>query len=318
MPRSSGRAGFTPGSPNCNLAGGNEPTPKGRVALRRPFKLIAAAFDRFIVHDGWAIASHIALSILMSLFPFLIVMTALAGLFGSEELANEAANLLLEAWPREVAAPIANEIRNVLTAFRRDVLVVGAVLALYFASSGVEALRIGLNRAYETYEWRSWWITRLESMGFVVAGALAMIAFAFLIVLFPLIWRTLLRFAPGLEPMGGMLALGRLALASAIIASALVISHRLLPAGQVSWRAMWPGVIFTLLFWLLGGLTFGAYLDSFASAYVSTYAGLATAMIALVFLYWLAAIFLLGAELNGAIEDASRSRPKLRDALSTF
>ena len=44
------------------------------------------AFLRFNEGDGWAIASHIALSTLMSLFPFLIVVTALAGLFGSKDL----------------------------------------------------------------------------------------------------------------------------------------------------------------------------------------------------------------------------------------
>ncbi len=111
--------------------------------MRRPFRLLIAAFDRFIAHDGWAIASHIALSVLMSLFPFLIIVTALAGLFGSQRLADEVAGLILEAWPREVAVPVAAEIRSVLTGFRRDALAAGAVLALYFASSGVEALRVG-------------------------------------------------------------------------------------------------------------------------------------------------------------------------------
>lgn len=41
-------------------------------------------------------------------------------------------------------------------------------------------------------------------------------------------------------------------------------------------------------------------------------------MMALVFLYLLAAIFLLGAELNGAIEETQKPRPKVREALSTF
>ncbi|MGL4438138.1 MAG: YihY/virulence factor BrkB family protein [Bosea sp. (in: a-proteobacteria)] len=286
--------------------------------MLRPFRLLAAAFDRFIAHDGWAIASHIALSVLMSLFPFLILVTALAGLFGSENLANEVARLLLEAWPKEVALPIANEIRSVLTSIRRDALAIGAVLSLYFASSGVEALRIGLNRAYEAYEWRSWWLTRLESIGFVIAAALAMIAFAFLIVLFPLGWRTLLRWLPALESISGLVAFSRLLLATAIIVAALIIAHRLLPAGHMRWSQLWPGICFTLASWLLGGLLFGAYIDSFASAYVTTYAGLATAMIALVFLYLLAAIFLLGAELNGALEEASKPRPKVTEALSTF
>jgi membrane protein len=57
----------------------------------------ALAFERFIAHDGWAIASHIALSVLMSLFPFLILVTALGGFFGSQAAADEAAQLLLEA-----------------------------------------------------------------------------------------------------------------------------------------------------------------------------------------------------------------------------
>ena len=127
-------------------------------------RIAGDAFRHFIDDDGWAIASHIALSTLMALFPFLIVVTALAGFFlGSKELADEAARLLLEAWPREVAAPIALDITGVLTSTRGDVLTLGVLFALYFASSGVESLRIGLNRAYGVKEPRAWWLLRIES-----------------------------------------------------------------------------------------------------------------------------------------------------------
>lgn len=279
---------------------------------------LAKAFERFVAHDGWAIASHIALSVLMSLFPFLIILTALAGLFGSAELADEAAGLLLEAWPREVAVPVANEVRSVLTGFRRDALALGAILALYFASSGVESLRVGLNRAYETYEWRAWWQTRLESIGYVIAAAVALLAFAVLIIFGPLVLRGIGRFVPWLADFTGTVAVLRVMLASLAVIAALIIAHRWLPGGRIAWRVLWPGIIFTLGLWMISGFLFGAYLDSFAGAYVTTYAGLATAMIALVFLYWLAAIFLLGAELNGAIEDARHPPRQLQDTLSTF
>lgn len=261
----------------------------------------AIAFERFIAHDGWAIASHIALSVLMSLFPFLIIVTALGGLFGSQEAADEAAQLLLEAWPREIAEPIAREVRSVLTAVRSDALTLGAVLALYFSSSGVEALRIGLNRAYEAYEWRSWWRTRLESIVYVIGGAFFMLAFSLLVVLGPLIWRGVVGYVPALAPLGFLQAFLRLSAATVVIVLALCVAHKALPARAPHIGAMWPGILMTLAVWLVGGLGFGWYLDSFAGAYVTTYAGLATAMIALVFLYWLAAIFLYGAELNAAI-----------------
>jgi membrane protein len=133
--------------------------------------------------DGWAIASHIALSILTSLFPFLIFVTALAGFLGSQELADEAAHLLVETWPEQVAAPIAAEIHNVLTHTRSGLLTIGVVLAIYFSSSAVEALRVGLNRAYDVKEMRPWWWLRIESIFYVLLGAIGLLTLAFLVVL---------------------------------------------------------------------------------------------------------------------------------------
>ena len=49
--------------------------------MLRLWRIAYEAFWRFVDDDGWALASHVALSGLMALFPFLIVVTALAGLF---------------------------------------------------------------------------------------------------------------------------------------------------------------------------------------------------------------------------------------------
>jgi membrane protein len=88
------------------------------------------AFYTFLADDGWAIASHIALSTLMALFPFLIVLTSLAGFFGSKELADQAVGLLLQVWPKQVADSLSGEIHDVLTTSRGDILTIGAVLAV--------------------------------------------------------------------------------------------------------------------------------------------------------------------------------------------
>src|SRR6202161_2969168 len=133
------------------------------------------AFWRFNADDGWAIASHIALSTLMSMFPFLILITAIAGFIGSTEPADQVARLIIAAWPREVSEGIAGEIHSVLTTARGDVLTVSAVFAVYFTSSGVESLRIGLNRAYGLVEPRPWWLLRLESIGYVLVAAVGLL-----------------------------------------------------------------------------------------------------------------------------------------------
>ena len=264
--------------------------------------IVLDALRQFLADDGWAIASHIALSTLMAMFPFLIVVTALAGFFfGSKELADEAGRILLEAWPKEVAGPIALDVTRVLTNTRADVLTFGSLFALYFASSGVESLRIGLNRAYDMAEARPWWLLRLESIGYVLVGAIAILAFSFLVVLAPFIWSRLVSYVPRLEPLGSLITFARYAVAIAVLAIALAIVHSWLPAGRRSLREIAPGILTTLLLWMIGGAIFGRYLASYAFAYVSMYAGLASAMIALVFLYVCASIFLVGGELNSSI-----------------
>ena len=74
-----------------------------------------------------------------------------------------------------------------LTAPRGGLLTLGAVLSSYFASSAIEALRVGLNRAYGLVGERGpWWLLRLQSLGLVLVGSLALLALAFLVVLGPL------------------------------------------------------------------------------------------------------------------------------------
>jgi membrane protein len=278
--------------------------------LHVSYRVAIDAFYRFNADDGWAIASHIALSALMSLFPFVIVVTALAGFFGSKELADEAARILLEAWPTQVAAPISREIHNVLTTARGDVLTIGVALAIYFASSGIESLRIGLNRAYGLSEPRHWWLLRLESIGYVLVAAVSLLALAFLIVLAPLIFATAVRHAEWLSPLWPMLNFVRFSVTAVVLVTALFIAHKWLPSGRRRLSMIAPGMLATMVLWLIAGEVFGRYLADFAYTYVSYYAGLASAMIALVFLYLIASIFIYGAELNTAVLEL-RKQPRV-------
>jgi membrane protein len=270
--------------------------------MRRAMNAVRDAFWHFLADDGWAIASHIALSALMAMFPFFIVLTALAGFFfGSVDLADEVANLMLATWPEEVSLPITREIHDVLTHTHTGALTLGAVLSVYFASSGVESLRIGLNRAYGEVETRHWILLRLESIAYVLVAAFGSLALGFLVVLGPLLFRMALRYAPWLAPLEGTFTVFRFAIASIVLIIALFVAHKWLPAGRRRIIQILPGIVATLVLWLAAGVAFGRYLAEFSFTYVNTYAGLASAMIALVFLYWTASIFVYGGELNSAL-----------------
>jgi membrane protein len=285
--------------------------------LLKAFNVALDAFYTFLADDGWAIASHIALSALMALFPFLIVITSLAGFFGSEDLADQAAQLMLDTWPSQVASALSGEIHDVLTQSHGGTLTIGLVLALYFASNGVESLRVGLNRAYSVVETRRWYWLRLESIGYTMIAAVMSLAMAFLIVLGPLILAFARRYVPlRVEPNENLFNLLRYGLTIAALIVALIILHKWLPAGTRRMRDIMPGIVVTMIASLVSGMVFGQYLARFASNYVTTYAGLASVMIALVFLYFIAAIFVYGGELNASIVKARENAPSPQEAPS--
>jgi membrane protein len=98
-----------------------------------------------------------------------------------------------------------------------------------------------------------------------------------------------------------LLSVSRYGVTITALIIALFILHAWLPAGRRGFLQILPGIVFTFVASLVSGIVFGHYLARFANNYVTMYAGLASVIIALVFLYFIAAIFVYGGELNAAI-----------------
>lgn len=273
---------------------------KLQQVIKVTYSVLKDAIGHFSRDDGFAMASHVALSGLLAVFPLLIFIASLAAFLGMEGAADTVSGLVFEAWPETVAAPVVKEIENVLTVRRSDLLTFGAVAALWFASNGVEALRTALNRAYRQIENRSFLLLRLQSLALVLLGAAILLAYTFLVVLAPLGLEALKQVVPKVEAFLLSINIARYTLAGSLLILGLFMTHWLLPSGKRSFGDIWPGVFATLVLWIISGSAFGAYLARFAN-YVSTYGGLAGIMTALIFLYICALFFILGAELNAAI-----------------
>ncbi len=273
-------------------------------------RILGDALGHFNDDDGWAMASHLALSALLALFPFLIFATSLASFVGAKAFADTAVHLVFDTWPEEIAEPIAFEVTNVLTVQRGDFLTLGILVAAFFASNGIEALRVSLNRAYRVTEYRSIFYLRAQSLAFVLAATIGFLIVSTLLVFAPLAADLALRNLPWIEPYMGTITVWRFIIASCVIILALVATHIWLPAGRRRLGDIVPGLIFTLVFWVLGSSLFAAYLGRFSS-YASTYAGLASIMIAMVFLYIVSAIFIMGGELNAAIKRYRDARARV-------
>jgi len=251
---------------------------------------------------GLAIASNVALSLLLSLFPFLMLIAALVRLYGDPSLAGSVVDLVLGHWPGDSAKPIADQVAILLAQSPTEFFSFSTLIVLILATNGVENARDGLNRAYKVQETRSFLWRRLQATLFVLGGALGLIAVAFVLVGTPFIWSFLESRIPVLAESGWTFTAVQYGLAIGLLWLILLAFHKWLPDMKKTRREMRWGIILTIVAIIAGSNLFGFYLQTIAN-YTALYAGLAGMMIAIVYLYCVSVLILWGAEFNTALND---------------
>ena len=250
------------------------------------------------------------MSMMLALFPFVLFTVALAGavagVLSQDVQLEDMVSLVFGSWPSAVADPIVNELYAVLAASNSKLMTLGGVLALYFASNGVDAVRLAMVQAYRDHDPRPFWKCRLLCITFVVLGGAGIMATAFFEFLLPLFARNIADFFPQVTVGTGWEdgLNGLLVTVAPLIA--VLACHIWLPGHIHKIRNILPGAFLTVVLWWGASWGFSVYIGSFAQ-YSATYAGLAGAMAALIFLYLNAAILILGAEFNGALIQALRA-----------
>ncbi len=263
-------------------------------------KLPWEAGYRLVMEDeGLELSGYIAFTAFLALFPFLIFLAALAGFLGDQDTADGFIQAMFEFMPADVAETLAPAVLEVINSRQGGLLTFGIVSTLWFSSSGIEALRAGLNRAYGVREERPIWWLRLQSLAFVIVGALVIFFLSLVVLLGPIVWRAL---GPGIEHVFEYWLVWttmRYVVAAVLLWGALMLLHRWLPNTRQAYRRVVPGVYVTVVLWLAGASLFALYLGNVAD-YAMIYGSLGGVTITLVFFYLTAAIFIFGAELNAA------------------
>jgi membrane protein len=263
-------------------------------------RLFLEAIRRLFADEAIPLAGNIAFRVLFSIFPFLIVLTALAGFFGSSDLATRIVTYLLSVAPTELVTPIAPEIHSILTKPRSGLLSLSILLTVWSATGGVDSVRVALNRAYGITEDRNLLLLYLITVLFVFGAAIILLAIAVLIVFAPIIVSFANRYAPGLDHIVGIFNRYRYPAAVLLLTAGLFFAHLILPARRVRWRYLFPGVAFTVIAWIVLSSVFSSYLVHFRT-FASTYAGLSGLFAAMFLLYLSALALIFGGEINRVI-----------------
>jgi membrane protein len=258
-------------------------------------------------------AAQLSYYFLLSFFPLLICFFALLGYVFAAEAGLERRLLayLGEMMPSAAFDVVRATVDELLRARGGAKLSFGLLLALWLASSGMEAVIEGLNVAFQVDEARPWWRRRLVAIGLTVTVALlAGCALA-------------LALAGGAAGrlIADLLGLGAVwsALWSAtqwigcvaFLLFAVWLVYSLGPNLRARRRAqaILPGAIVAVLGWMAASIGLRFYLDRF-SAFGATYGSLGAVIALLLWLYLTGAVLLLGAEINSGIQSRFRCAPR--------
>jgi membrane protein len=255
-------------------------------------------------------ASALAYNFILAMFPLLLFLLSMLGVFSSRGSAMQANLLdyLSQVLPPAAFQVITHTLSEVTKNANGGKITVGIILTLWFASSGMSSMMSGLGGAYEVKEGRSFIRVRLTALGLTVAISILVIA-ALLTVLAGGCVAKVLGSYYGLHEITIVAwRVAQIAVAIAFITFAFSLIYFYGPdLEEQHWYWITPGSIIGVGLWIAASFAFRGYLHFFNS-YSKTYGSLGAAMILLMWLYITGFAFLIGGEINAQIEHAAAKR----------
>jgi membrane protein len=170
----------------------------------------------------------------------------------------------------------------------------------------VVAIIDALNRAFDVTEWRPWWKRRLVAIGLTIALAAFIVISLVLVLIGPSI---AFRIADWLS-LGSAVAMLWTLIRWPVMIGCLVLAvdlvYHFAPNRDARWVWITPGSILATCLWLASSFGFKLYVTNFGD-YTATYGAIGGAIVTMLWFYVSSMAILIGAELNGVIDEAWRS-----------
>lgn len=269
--------------------------------IRAVFGVIRDTVVRFVEDDAFTYSGHIAYTALFSLFPFLIFMTTLAGVIGQGAAAQRFIGLGLQSLPVDVAETLGPAIREITERPRTGLMTASILIGLVVASNGIEALRAALNTAYSAEAPQAVVWARLQSLLLTILLAGGILLTMVAIVAGPFLWDLMEWIAIVPAFYGWLYQASRWLVAVVVLFVVVAVLYRVLPNRVLGFADVAPGALVAVVLWGIGASMFQLYLSQLGR-YSVTYGSLGGIVVTLLFFYISACIFILGAEMNAALQ----------------
>jgi membrane protein len=289
-------------------------------------EIVKRVIGNYLEHRMGTYAAALAYRGLFALFPFMLLLVVLAGIFvppdtmerviaemkaqSSEQVPQQLEPVVEQG--REQIEPLEDMARRAQKRAEGGLLLFSVAVALWSVSALSSTLADAFNNAYGLAEVRRWWKVQALTLASGPLLALAVIVAVILML-------TGSQVVEGVAQVFGMRALFvmlwawlRFPLALALLWVVLSVVYRHSPAITLTWRSVMLGAALAVFAWAAASVGFSIYLTNFAT-FGLTYGSLGAAVGLLVYLNISASIVLAGAELNAALHPAAADEPRSAD-----
>lgn len=247
------------------------------------------------------ISAGVAFYSLLALFPAMAALVSIYGFAVDPATVQRQFQALTDLLPPEAANIIGDQMKALVSAPKQQLslgVVVGLLLTLWSATSGVKTLFTALNICYKETEKRGFFRFNGEALLVTLIGIIVTPIVLSLVIAVPAAINIL-----NLGPLATVaVSLVRWVLLAVLIMAVLAVLYRYGPSrDEPRWHWVSWGAAIAAVLWLITSAMFSWYVANFAG-YNKTYGTLGAGVILLMWLYLTNYIVLLGAEINAEME----------------
>jgi membrane protein len=269
-------------------------------AAEAPVSLGLDLWRRSQAHDLSGLSAELAYRFLFALFPFGLFLAALAAFvavaLGFGDPTPRIVAGLGDNLPPELAGSVQRELAHVIGEQRLSLVSIGALLALWAATTGTMTVIKAMNRAYGVRETRS--LARRYGLGLAltIGGSIAiLVAFVTIVGGAFLTERAVAGLGLG-DAAWSTVSILRWPVVGGLLVGAATVVYRFGPNLQPSWRTATTGAVVFAVGWLMATFLFAQYVTRIAD-YGATYGALGGIIVLMIWLYLTGLVLLVGAEI---------------------
>jgi membrane protein len=271
--------------------------PLVRRVLSAVWQALYETFNQWIADNAPMFGAALAFYSVFSLAPLLVIVIGVAGMvFGREAVQGEVVAQFSDLLGVEGARQVETVLRNASRPEDGAVATVLGVVTLFLGATAVfNQLKIALNTIWGVQSrvgyLRSFFVDRLLSFAMVQCIAFLLLVSLVVSAALAAVSRHLQAYVP---EMATLLLIAGFLVSLSVVTLLFAAIYKILPDARIAWADVWVGALATALLFTLGKYLIGLYLGR--STVASVYGAAGSLVVLLLWVYYSAQVFLLGAE----------------------